>query len=213
MHTLSSAHNSFEAWNQALRQVCGRFESQPALNRTLFIGDISRQDLGGLELAQIRTNAGRIARQATHADHDDDRHCFLVVQRSGHAQLRQGGDSIELAPEMALMDSAGGCEIIPHGLIEHTSFHLSREEVCRHLPPSQRAFGKLSPNCASGRLLSLLVQQVCAGELQPWAVADEGGALQEALIALLGPALQHAGEVEDRWPGSMATVCAGTRSV
>ncbi|MER1150862.1 UNVERIFIED_CONTAM: hypothetical protein QO022_30795, partial [Pseudomonas aeruginosa] len=25
MHTLSSAHNSFEAWNQALRQVCGRF--------------------------------------------------------------------------------------------------------------------------------------------------------------------------------------------
>ncbi|MGV8308180.1 transcriptional regulator FeaR, partial [Pseudomonas aeruginosa] len=62
------------------------------------------------------------------------------------------------------------------------------------LPPSQRAFGKLSPNCASGRLLSLLVQQVCAGELQPWAVADEGGALQEALIALLGPALQHAGE-------------------
>ncbi|WP_040184290.1 transcriptional regulator FeaR [Pseudomonas aeruginosa] len=195
MHTLSSAHNSFEAWNQALRHVCGRFESQPALNRTLFIGDISRQDLGGLELAQIRTNAGRIARQATHADHDDDRHCFLVVQRSGHAQLRQGGDSIELAPgEMALMDSAGGCEIIPHGLIEHTSFHLSREEVCRHLPPSQRAFGKLSPNCASGRLLSLLVQQVCAGELQPWAVADEGGALQEALIALLGPALQHAGE-------------------
>lgn len=112
------------------------------------------------------------------------------------------------------MDSAGGCEIIPHGLIEHTSFHLSREEVCRHLPPSQRAFGKLSPNCASGRLLSLLVQQVCAGELQPWAVADEGGALQEALIALLGPALQHAGEeLEDRWPGSMATVCAGTRSV
>ncbi|MBE1043753.1 transcriptional regulator FeaR, partial [Escherichia coli] len=105
MHTLSSAHNSFEAWNQALRQVCGRFESQPALNRTLFIGDISRQDLGGLELAQIRTNAGRIARQATHADHDDDRHCFLVVQRSGHAQLRQGGDSIELAPgESALMD-------------------------------------------------------------------------------------------------------------
>ena len=38
------------------------------------------------------------------------------------------------------------------------------------------------------------MQQVCAGELQPWAVADEGGALQEALIALLGPALQHAGE-------------------
>ena len=72
------------------------------------------------------------------------------------------------------MDSAGGCEIIPHGLIEHTSFHLSRDQVCRHLPPSQRAFGKLSPNCASGRLLGLLVQQVCAGELQPWAVADEG---------------------------------------
>ena len=55
MHTLSSAHNSFEAWNQALRQVCGRFESQPALNRTLFIGDISRQDLGGVMAAVVQS--------------------------------------------------------------------------------------------------------------------------------------------------------------
>ncbi len=59
MHTLSSAHNSFEAWNQALRQVCGRFESQPALNRTLFIGDISRQDLGGLEFPTDSSNTPR----------------------------------------------------------------------------------------------------------------------------------------------------------
>ena len=111
------------------------------------------------------------------------------------------------------MDSAGGCEIIPHGLIEHTSFHLPRPGM--PAPAAQPAgLRQLSPNCASGRLLGLLVQQVCAGELQPWAVADEGGALQEALIALLGPALQHAGEeLRDRWPGSMATVCAGTRSV
>ncbi|BCQ62375.1 hypothetical protein PBOI14_41250 [Pseudomonas sp. Boi14] len=92
---------------------------------------------------------------------------------------------------MALLDSAGACEIVPHGLIEHASFHLCREEVYRHLPAQQRKFGKLSQNCASGRLMRLLVEQICAGELQGCAAQQEGQALQEALIALLGPTLRQ----------------------
>jgi len=176
----------------ALQGVCGRFDARPALNSALFIGEVGLQDYAGLEVAQIRTNAGLISRKGTHVDQEDDRHCFLIMQRSGHAQLRQGGESIELAPgEMALLDSAGACEIIPHGLIEHASFHLSRDEVYRHLPDHQRKFGKLSQNCASGRLMRLLVEQICAGELQGCAAQQEGQALQEALIALLGPTLRQ----------------------
>lgn len=186
------ASHSFGSWVGALQGVCGRFDARPALNCALFIGEVGLQDYAGLEVAQIRTNAGLISRKGTGVDQDDDRHCFLIVQRSGHAQLSQDGERIELAPgEMALLDSAGACEIVPHGLIEHASFHLSRDEVCRHLPAQQRKFGKISQNCASGRLMRLLVEQICAGELQGCAAQQEGQALQEALIALLGPTLRQ----------------------
>ncbi|UMZ14850.1 transcriptional regulator FeaR [Pseudomonas sp. MPFS] len=186
------ASHSFSSWVGALQGVCGRFDARPARNPALFIGEVGLQDYAGLEVAQIRTNAGLISRQSTTADHDDDRHCFLIVQRSGHARLSQDGESVELAPgDMALLDSAGACEIVPHGLIEHASFHLCREEVYRHLPAQQRKFGKLSQNCASGRLMRLLVEQICAGDLHGCAAQQEGLALQEALIALLGPTLRH----------------------
>ncbi|OLF53720.1 transcriptional regulator FeaR [Pseudomonas chlororaphis] len=186
------ASHSFSSWVGALQGVCGRFDARPALNPALFIGEVGLRDYAGLEVAQIRTNAGLISRKSTSVDHEDDRHCFLILQRSGHAQLNQGGESIELAPgEMALLDSAGACEIVPHGLIEHASLHLSRDEVCRHLPAQQRTFGKLSQGCASGRLMRVLVEQICGGELQDCAAGQEGQALQEALIALLGPTLRQ----------------------
>ncbi|WP_375741373.1 transcriptional regulator FeaR [Pseudomonas boanensis] len=212
MATHVSCSHSFDSWVRALQGVCGRFESRRALNHGLFIGDIARQDLAGLEVAQIRTNAGMISRQRTSADHEDDRFCFLVVQRSGRAQLRQAGTSIELAPgDMALMDSAKSCEILPHGLIEHASFHLSREEVCRHLPDGQPKFGKLSQHCASGRILRTLVEQLCGGELDNCAGLEEGGALQEALIALLAPTLkQQPGYAGSEFDGSHN---AGLRSL
>ncbi|MCB2255120.1 transcriptional regulator FeaR [Pseudomonas chlororaphis] len=185
------ASHTFGSWVGALQGVCGRFDARPALNSALFIGEVGLRDYAGLEVAQIRTNAGLISRKGTRVDHDDDRHCFLIMQRSGHAQLSQGGERIELAPgEMALLDSAGACEIVPHGLIEHVSLHLSRDEVYRHLPVQQRKFGKLSQRCASGRLMRLLVEQICGGELQGCVERQEGQALQEALIALLGPSLQ-----------------------
>ncbi|AZC37750.1 transcriptional regulator FeaR [Pseudomonas chlororaphis] len=186
------ASHSFGSWVGALQGVCGRFDARQALNSALFIGEVGLRDYAGLEVAQIRTNAGLISRKSTSVDHEDDRHCFLIMQRSGHAQISQGGERIELAPgEMALLDSAGACEIVPHGLIEHASLHLSRDEVYRHLPAQQRKFGKLSQNCASGRLMRLLVEQICGDELQGCAAQQEGQALQEALIALLGPTLRQ----------------------
>ena len=201
MNCQPGVSRDLDSWVRSMQSVCGRFETRPALNRSLFIGEITRQDLSGLEVAQIRTNAGLISRPSVNGDHDDDRHCFLIMQRSGHAQLRQSGVTVELSPgDMALMDSAVACEIVPHGLIEHSSFHLNREEVYRHLPASQIKFGKLSQDCASGRLIRTLLEQICAGELDECAGKQEGIALQEAFIALLGPALKLAENIKlDRY--------------
>lgn len=92
------ASQSFDAWIGALQGVCGRFDARQALNPALFIGEVGLRDYAGLEVAQIRTNAGLISRKSTSVDHEDDRHCFLIMQRSGHAQISQGGERIELAP-------------------------------------------------------------------------------------------------------------------
>ena len=181
----------FDHWLQDLHRVCGHFEAAPPSTAERFVGEIALYDHGGLELAHIRTNAGRIARQRCRSGQGDDRHCFLVVNRSGHSEVRQDNSSIHLAPgDMALFDSTRASEITTGDLIDHVSFHLSRDTVCRHFAPNQRLFGKLDLGSTSGRLLAGLAGQLLVGGDGRQTAADEGAALQEALIALLLPALR-----------------------
>lgn len=185
-----STSATFDHWLQDLHRVCGHFEASPPGRGERFVGEIARHDHGGLELAHIRTNAGRIARQQCRSDRGDDRHCFLVVNRSGHSEVRQDNGRIQLAPgDMALFDSTRASEITSGDLIDHVSFHLSRETLCRHFAPNQRLFGKLDLASTSGRLLASLAGQILADDSGQTA-ADEGSALQEALIALLLPTLR-----------------------
>jgi AraC-like DNA-binding protein len=183
--------DAFSIWLETIRAFCGRrFTAKPSLTGSLFIGDISQRRLAGLELAMVKTNAASLTRQHSHDEDDGDRYCFLVMQCSGRAQITQHGLTIELAPgEMALVDSAGNCEINPLGLMEHCSIHLPREAVVRHFSDQQHIFGKLNSGSASGRLLRLICTQLAEGmSVQEWQ-DDEGEALQESLISLLKPAL------------------------
>ncbi len=157
MNGFHSTSATFDHWLQDLHRVCGHFEASPPGRGERFVGEIARHDHGGLELAHIRTNAGRIARQQCRSDRGDDRHCFLVVNRSGHSEVRQDNGRIQLASgDMALFDSTRASEITSGDLIDHVSFHLSRETLCRHFAPNQRLFGKLDLGSTSGRLLASL---------------------------------------------------------
>ena len=182
--------DAFSIWLETIRAFCGRrFTAQPSLTGSLFIGELTQRRIAGLELAMVKTNAACLARKRGH-DQDGDRYCFLVMQRSGRAQITQHGHTIDLVPgEMALVDSAGTCEINPLGLMEHCSIHLPREAVSRHLADQQHIFGKLNSGSASGRLLRLICTQLAEGmPAQEWQ-DDEGEALQDSLISLLKPAL------------------------
>ncbi|WP_374442309.1 transcriptional regulator FeaR [Pseudomonas panipatensis] len=193
MQARQAAQAGLEGWSAALRSICGQFETQLAFSRSLFIGEISAQSHSGLTMAHLRTNAGLIARNRLNTDRDDDRHCFLISQRSGFSQISQNGVNIQLSPgELLLMDSIGSCEITPFGLIEHASLHLPREAVDKVLP-GQRKFGKVSSACASGRMLHLLVDQLCR-EPEGHNADEERAALESAIIALLAPALARAGD-------------------
>ncbi|MGR1215849.1 transcriptional regulator FeaR [Metapseudomonas otitidis] len=192
MNAALAGQDGLDGWKAALQAICGKFETQIAFNRSLFIGDISLRDHSGLTMAHLRTNAGLIARSSNKADHDNDQHCFLVSQRSGHSQISQDGVAIHLAPgEMLLMDSVGSCEITPFGLIEHCSLSLPRREVEQVV--KQRTFGKIPSGCSSGKMLHLLMDQLCREGEGP-GEAGEREAMQSAFISLLAPAMAQSDE-------------------
>ncbi|MGO4799746.1 transcriptional regulator FeaR [Pseudomonas sp. W22_MBD1_FP4] len=175
-------------WDKAIRSACGSFTTYPRSEHSLFIGEMIQRDLGGVGFAELRTNAGRIAKFRQSVDNADDQYCFLVVQRKGFCQLHLDGQSVELAPgEMAIMDQAGECSVEPQGLIEQVSISVSRDRV-RSLKIHGALSGKLQTNCPSGRLLRSLVNQIIFDH-DRYFTSDDGVGMQDALVALIQPTL------------------------
>jgi AraC-like DNA-binding protein len=161
---------------------------------SLFIGSVHGQDICGLELAHIRTNAGLISRHRTCADGDDDRYCFLILQSSGHQRIRQQHQVIELRPnDIALVDSAQAFEIEPQGLVQNISIHLTRKEVNLQFGQKQ-LFGKLDRNSVATYMIRALVRSLGDVELsKDYGGKNDGPALEQALIGLAAAGLsEHA---------------------
>ncbi|MFP6851059.1 MAG: transcriptional regulator FeaR [Pseudomonas sp.] len=190
MRAQEVARGGLEDWQTALKEICGSFETQLATSRSLFIGEIFSRSYFGLTMAHLRTNAGLISRSSIKSDHGDDEHCFLISQRSGFSRVTQGGVSIEMAPgDLLLMDSVGACEITPFGLIDHVSLHLPRCAVELAFRSKQNKFGRISSSRASGKMLHVLMDQLCRE--QSGVDQGESEALMSAFISLLEPALAH----------------------
>jgi len=182
--------DDLDAWNSALDAACGSFRARLDPELPQFIGDLDHQKDEHLEISVIRTNAGQIIHRRRSSDERDERWCFLVMQRSGRAQMLYPGQrAFEMQPgEMMLMDSIVPCDIIPHGLIDHVSIHLDRCELQRRLPPGQRLFGKVPTANVSGQLLHGMVRQLLhAGDALSRA---EGQTMQDVIVLLLSQAMQ-----------------------
>jgi len=115
------------AWNCALGSTCGNFRARVNPRLPVFIGDLDHQKAGHLEVATIRTNAGQIAHRRNNGDSQDDRYCFLVMQRSGRMQMLDGlggNRAFELRPgEMMLMDSVS----LKRGYVESLRYFAGNE--------------------------------------------------------------------------------------
>lgn len=194
----------FANWNRDLRAVCGNFSTAISDQHNLFIGSVHGQDICGLELAHIRTNAGLISRRHTCGDGDDDRHCFLILQSSGHQRIRQKDRMIELGPEdIALVDSALAFEIEPQGLVQNVSIHLSRKEVSLQFSQKQ-LFGKLARNSVATHMIRALVRSLGDAELsEGYGGKSDGPALEQALIGLAAAGL------DERSEGQPGFACVG----
>lgn len=203
MHAPQAKHSALENWQHSMQSICGNYETRLAFNSALFIGDAQAKAHGGFTLAHLKTNAGVISR-TPNSDRDDDRYCFLVSQRSGSARISQNGSTLQLAPgDLVLMDSVGSCEITPQGLIEHMSLHLPREQVLKSFSNESQLFGKVSSRSISGRMLRMLVDQLCCSEEA--ASSSEQEALLHTFTSLLRPALMqdgHEAEIADAMAGN-----------
>ncbi|WP_046078993.1 transcriptional regulator FeaR [Halomonas sp. HG01] len=186
-----SAHphqDSFSAWLAELQRTCGQFESCPLPDDMPFHGSVGTRLAGSLEVAEITTNAQRIVRERPCSDREEDRYCFLIVQRQGRARLIQQGRTIDMLPgEMALLDSARDCEILPQGFIEHSSFHLPRDAVIERFADRRVPFGKLNTGNASGQILQLIVNRVVSRQLSEPLTEEDGIGLRDSLLSLLAP--------------------------
>jgi len=183
--------DDLDAWNSALDAACGNFRAHLDPELPLFIGDLDHQKDDNLEISLIRTNAGQIVHRRRSSDQRDERWCFLVMQRRGRARmLHPEQRAFDMYPgEMMLMDSILPCDILPHGLIDHVSIHLDRNELQRRLPPGQRLFGKIPTGNVSGQLLYGMVKQLL--HVDASLSQAEGQTMQEVMILLLAQALRQ----------------------
>jgi len=182
--------DALDEWNTTLDCTCGSFRAHANPALPVFIGAIDHHKDAPLEVATLRTNAGHIVHRRHKGNRQDDRYCFLVMQRSGHVQmLHQGQQAFELRPgELMLMDSVLPCDMVISGLIDHVSFYLDRSALQRRLPPDTPLFGKVSSHNFSGQILHGMVKQWLTEE--PTLTVTEGQTMQEVIVSLLSQALQ-----------------------
>ena len=191
----SDSEARFDAWHQALKKTCGQFEAERQ-QHSFFKGHVHEIDWGGLPVSRIMTNAQRVVchgiRQTGSSDVADDTHCFLVVQHAGYARMQQMGWSFEMAPgDMVFMDAAYGCEIVPHGLMEHVSIHLDRALVGGLIAQNGSRMAKLSRQSSCGRMLHMVAGQICVETANQTIDPEDGEALQNTLITLLRQVLKQ----------------------
>jgi len=181
--------DELDRWNRCLGETCGDFRARLNPMVPVFIGNIEHQKTHHLEMALIRTNASQIVHRCANHHRHDDRHCFLVMQRSGRMQMAEGGrHAFEMQPgEMMLMDSIAPCDLVPNGVVDLVSIHLKRDALKCLLPPGQRLFGKITAHTLSGQILHGMLKQ-----LSQWPSEAEGQTLHEVMALLLAQSLHAA---------------------
>jgi AraC-like DNA-binding protein len=189
MNNRDAEIHALETWQSKMSSICGRLEVQlPAVGDS-FVGDLHQKKETGLGASEIRTNAGRIHWTSTSPDTRDVDQCFLVMHDSGFARFENEHGCLQLSPgDVFLLNGTDVCEIIPQGIIEHTSFPLKRQRVEAVLGHRTAIFGKINQQKTSGLMLKTMLERlVLPGETVP--SSEEKEVIEEALFPLLKSSL------------------------
>lgn len=186
--------HAFEHWNDLVQAVCSRLVTCRPSKDKPFFGNFQVHDFGGLNIADIRTNANLVRCEHGSLTRGDDRFYFLVLQRQGTMAIRTDREQFILRPgDLALLDSAQPYEMRSPDIINQLSVHLDRQAFDQHVPFYANRFGKLEQNDFHGQLLQSLLRQLSVMTPQAYAplAPQHGTSLQNTLITLLAPLLKN----------------------
>lgn len=185
--------NVMSSWDEKVRAICGAFETRYSRDPHLFVGQISKAALGGVEVAFISSNADWIAQEGSFGGSRHEADCFLVLQRRGQMEIEVGDQVLHLREgDLALLDSTQAFKMVPHGLFSHVSIHLPRDVV---KGDRKGRSCKLTMAGACGQLLGTLVRQIAEGELSRWSRPEDGDGIRQAIVALLDSVLRYPAEL------------------
>lgn len=186
--------HAFEHWNDLVQAVCSRLMTCRPNKDKPFFGSFQVHDFGGLDIADIRTNANLVRCEHGSLTRGDDRFYFLVLQRQGTMAIRTDREQFILRPgDLALLDSAQPYEMRSPDIINQLSVHLDRQAFDQYVPFYANRFGKLEQNDFHGQLLQSLLRQLSVMTPQAYAplAPQHGTSLQNTLITLLAPLLKN----------------------
>lgn len=190
---------AFEHWNDLVQAVCSRLVTLRPSKDKPFFGNFQVNDFGGLDIADIRTNANLVRCEHGSLTRGDDRFYFLVLQRQGTMAIRTDREQFILRPgDLALLDSAQPYEMRSPDIINQLSVHLDRQTFDQYVPFYANRFGKLEHKDFHGQLLQSLLRQLSIMTPQSYAPLDpqHGASLQNTLITLLAPLLKNGPPLE-----------------
>lgn len=196
MHKVNNSlgDQGFEAWISTINQVCGRFsaDAQPGG----FMGGIRTFDGGGLHASLVEANScTRLYRTQADVQYGDGDKLFAVLQLRGQCGVEQMGQSTLLLPgDVMLLDAAHPCSMGFSGLSRQVSLIVPRQAIERNL---RAACMRRVPRVPAASTIAGLLGRLMLGVLrQPrdGLSLQEGEAMLDAMVSLLRPAIQAAGE-------------------
>ncbi len=121
--------DKIDYWQAALGDVCGDFSIHRS-EKSSFQGSISSQNVGGIDIAHISSNADSITRSRTQVANANDSYCFLIAQITGRSMMRQNGHEVFLEQnDVTLIDSGRPSDFIFDDAFTQISVHLPRKSV------------------------------------------------------------------------------------
>jgi AraC-like DNA-binding protein len=181
---------AMQQWQSKMSSICGDLEVQLPKKDRCFVGDLNPLDETEIiEASEIRTNAGRIQWNDNNPDTRDVDQCFLVMHNSGFAYFKHQLGTLHLKPgDVFLLNSTDICEIIPQGIIEHTSLPIKRQRVQSTLGKNTPLFGKINQQKTSGLMLKTMLERLTMND-EGMVCTDEKEGVESALLALLKSSL------------------------
>ncbi|MCR4265466.1 helix-turn-helix domain-containing protein [Nitratireductor sp. ZSWI3] len=175
---------SLDAFQAGVRDVCGNFLVLPPAGGRDMRGRITLNRRHALSVAVVDNSAAEIDRDWRCIRQDSAEHLFLVLQKTGHAVMRQGDAEVRLKPgDFMMIDSAYPSHFVyGDGGSRQYSVHLNRADFAHRFGTCALGGCSIPGASAIGRAMRATIDRILAAE----GIAPRQRVVSEAFFDLMG---------------------------